>query len=94
MPKKADICANKIPGYSDKFEPAFAHWKKANATRLSAGETFLRADAEKNKMPFQLNVQSVAVISAQVLEKASQPLLEENCNAMLQQLTLGRQNGG
>ena len=94
MPKKAKACALRIPGFTSRYEPAFFTWYKSNQQRLAEGEKFLRSDAEKNNIPFQKNIDRVTDIPAQLIEKATQAMLEENCNAMLEKLGASSKNGG
>lgn len=86
LEKKAKVCAARIPQFAPRFDTAFAAWRIRNADALRRGETFLRADAAKNNIPFEVNVQAVTDTAAQMLEKTNQRLLEENCNAFLAQV--------
>lgn len=86
IPKKAKVCAARIEGFGTKFEPAYEQWHKAHQAQLAEGESLLRAEAEKTFTSFEQNVQAVTSLSAQMLGKASQAVLEENCNAMLTKL--------
>ena len=87
LPKKAAACSTRIAGYSAKFEPAFRTWIALNKDHLAAGEAFLRADAEKTKVPFEGDVQAVAATVAQQWSTAPLPVLQANCAALLQQLS-------
>lgn len=93
MPKRATVCANRLEGYSNKFEQKFSAWRAANKARLSAGEAALRAEASKAQQDFALQVQSVTLIAAQNLERATPELLKEDCNAMLQDLSVASRSG-
>jgi hypothetical protein len=61
LPKKASACSARIPGYPARFEPAFRTWLARNKAHLASGEAFLRADAERTKVPFEPDVEAVAV---------------------------------
>ncbi len=83
IPKKARICAAHIEGFDAQFELAYAKWVKTHQTELAEGEALLRSEAEKTFTPFEQNVQAVTSLSAQMLGKASQAVIQENCQAML-----------
>jgi hypothetical protein len=87
LPKKAAVCSTRIAGYSAKFEPAFRSWLALNKDHLAMGEAFLRADAEKTKVPFEGDVQAVAASVSQQWSSAPLSVLQENCAALLQQLS-------
>lgn len=89
MPKRASVCSARITGYSAKFDPLYAKWSAGNQARLAAGEAFLRAEAAKSNQNFTFHTQAVAIIDAQLLEKATLEILQENCNAILQRLATG-----
>ena len=93
LPRKAAACSARIAGYSAKFEPAFRTWLAINKDHLASGEAFLRADAEKTKVPFEGDVQAVAANVAQQWNTAPMPVLRENCAALLQELSEAP-NGG
>ena len=59
MPKKAAVCSARISGYLARFDPAFRKWLSTNKDRLASGEAFLRADAERTKVPYEPDVQGV-----------------------------------
>jgi len=86
LPKKAAACSARISGYSGRFEPAFQTWLSRNKDHVTAGEAFLRADAERTKVPFEPDVQAVAAGIAQQWAAAPLPTLQDNCQAMLLQL--------
>lgn len=88
MPKRAGVCANRLAGYSQKFEKKFSAWRSAHQARLAAGEAMLRAEASKAQQDFALQVQSVTLIATQNLERATPEMLKEDCNAMLDELAL------
>ena len=89
MPKRASVCAARFAGYSAKFEPLFAKWSASNQPRLVAGKAFLRAEAAKANQNFTFHAEAVAIIDAQLLEKATPEILEENCDALLQRVASG-----
>ena len=86
LPRKAAACSARISGYSAKFEPAFRTWLSRNKVHVAAGEAFLRADAEKTKVPFEPDVRAVASGFAERLSAAPLPTLQEHCEALLLQL--------
>ncbi|MEO5882002.1 MAG: hypothetical protein ABIQ06_06260 [Caldimonas sp.] len=86
FPKKAAACAARISGFSVLFEPAFRAWLASRRSSIAAGEVFLRADAEKTRMPLERDVQSIAGNISQQWNAAPLALLQENCEAMLTQL--------
>ena len=86
LPRKAVACSARIAGYSAKFEPAFRTWLAIHKDHLASGEAFLRADAEKTKVPFEGDVRAVAATVAQQWSTAPLPVLQENCAELLQQL--------
>ena len=89
LPKKAAACSARISGFSARFEPAFRTWLAANRSRIAAGETFLRADAEKTRMPLERDVESVVSSITKQWNAAPLPDLQENCDNMLTQLREG-----
>lgn len=86
LPRKAAACAARVSGYAGRFDPAFRTWLSRNRSRIASGETFLRADAEKTKMPLERDVQSITLSIFQQWSAAPLPLLQENCEEMLLQL--------
>jgi hypothetical protein len=94
FPAKAAACSTRITGYSAKFDPAFRTWLAGNKEHLAAGEAFLRADAEKTKVPFDGDVKAVAATVAQQWSTASMAVLQENCAVLLQQLSSEVPTGG
>jgi hypothetical protein len=93
LPKKAAACSARISGYSARFDPEFRSWLARNQARVASGEAFLRADAEKTKVPFEPDVQSVIAVISQQWGAAPLSELRENCDAMLLQLR-SEPNGG
>ena len=83
LPKKAAACSARISGFSSLFDPAFRTWLASNRGRIAAGEAFLRADAEKTRMPLERDVQSIAGNISQQWNAAPLAQLQENCDAML-----------
>ena len=86
LPKKAAACSARIPGYSTRFEPAFRTWLSTSKDHLASGEAFLRADAERTKVPFEPDVQAVIVTVSRQWTTAPLPVLQEYCEALLLQL--------
>ena len=86
LPKKAAACSARISGFSSQFDPVFRAWLATNRSRLAAGEAFLRADAEKTRIPLERDVQSIAGNISQQWNAAPLSTLQENCDAMLVQL--------
>ena len=86
LPQKAAACSARIAGYSGRFEPAFRAWLTRNKERVASGEAFLRADAERTKVPFEPDVQAVALGISQQWTSAPLPTLQDNCEALLIQL--------
>ena len=86
LPKKAAACSARIAGYPARFEPAFRTWLSKNRQQLTSGEAFLRADAERTKVPFEPDVQAVATDISRQWANAPLPALQDNCEAMLLQL--------
>lgn len=93
LPKKAAACSARISGYSAKFDPVFRTWLSTNKEHVAFGEAFLRADAERTKMPFEPDIQAVAIAISQQWATAPLTMLQENCEAMLLQLREAS-NGG
>ena len=89
LPKKAAACSARIPRFSTQFDPAFKAWLAAHRHQLAAGEAFLRADAEKTRMPLERDVESIAGNISQQWNAAPLPVLQENCETMLMQLREG-----
>lgn len=89
LPQKAAVCEERLPGFKQRFAPAFEAWRTANKGQLAAGEDFLRAEAAKSNQPFLINVAAVTVLSAQMLQNSSPSILKENCDAMLAQVGAG-----
>jgi hypothetical protein len=86
MPRKAAACSARIASYSARFEPAFRAWLARNKEHVASGEAFLRADAERTKVPFEPDVEAVAVDISQRWTGAPLPTLQDNCEALLIQL--------
>ena len=89
LPRKAAACSARIPRFGAIFEPAFRTWLAAHRQQLAAGEAFLRADAEKTRMPLERDVESVAGSISQQWNSAPLAVLQENCETMLMQLREG-----
>lgn len=87
MPRKAAACSSRISGYSARFEPAFRTWLAVHKDQLVSGEAFLRADALKTKVPFEGDIQAVGATVSQQWGSAPLPVLQENCAALLEQLS-------
>ncbi|HSC62212.1 MAG TPA: hypothetical protein VLD35_01145 [Caldimonas sp.] len=86
LPKKAATCAARIAGYSARFDPAFRIWLGRNKDHVASGEAFLRADAERTKVPFEPDVQAIATSVTQQWAAAPLPTLQDHCEALLVQL--------
>ena len=86
LPKKAAACSARISGYSAKFEPAFRTWLSANKGHVASGEAFLRADAQRTRVPFEPDVQALAAAISQQWAAAPLNVLQESCESMLLQL--------
>jgi hypothetical protein len=84
--KRGPLCAARMPGYAQRFEPAFALWRAQMAPKLDAGEAFLRAAAQAEKVDFAQHVGDVTDAPARRLGKASQSVLENNCEIMLRRI--------
>ena len=89
LPKKAAACSARISGFAARFDPVFRAWLAANRSRIAAGEAFLRADAEKTRMPLERDVQSIAGNISEQWNAAPLPTLQENCAAMLVEVREG-----
>jgi len=86
LPRKAVACSARIPGYLARFEPAFRTWLSRNKARVNSGEAFLRAEAERTKVPFEPDIQSVGASMAQQWTALPMVTLQDNCEALLLQL--------
>jgi len=86
LPRKAAACAARIPRFGAIFEPAFRTWVATHRQQLVAGEAFLRADAEKTRMPFERDIESIGGKISEQWNAAPLAVLQENCDAMLLQL--------
>ena len=86
LPRKAAACAARIPRFGAIFDPAFRTWLATHRQQLVAGEAFLRADAEKTRMPFERDIESIAGKISEQWNAAPLPVLQENCDSMLLQL--------
>jgi hypothetical protein len=93
MPRKAAACTARIAGYSARFEPAFRAWLARNKEHVASGEAFLRADAERTKIPFEPDVEAVAAGISQKWTGASLAALQDNCEALLIQLRESTEGG-
>ena len=89
LPKKAAACAARIRDFPALFDPVYRTWLNANRSRIAAGEAFLRADAEKTRMPLERDVQSIAGNISEQWNAAPLPTLQENCAAMLVEVREG-----
>jgi hypothetical protein len=86
LAKRGPLCAARMPGYAEAFEPAFAKWKSERAARLQRGETVLREELAKATLDFNLHLGAITDPPARQLGKLSQAMLETNCQAMLRRL--------
>jgi hypothetical protein len=93
LPRKAAACSARIAGYAARFEPAFRDWLTRNREHVASGEAFLRADAEKTKVPFEPDVQAVALGISKQWTSAPLPTLQDNCEALLIQLRESSEGG-
>jgi len=93
MPKKASACSARISGYPARFDPAFRAWMARNKAHVTSGEAFLRADAERTRIPFEPDVEAVAVGISQQWTSAPLPTLQDNCEALLNQLKESAEGG-
>jgi hypothetical protein len=84
--KRGPLCGARMPGFAQRFEPAFAQWRAPRARRLEAGEAALRVATAKENIDFVQHVGSISDRAARALGKASQGALEVNCEAMLRRL--------
>ena len=89
LPRKAAACSARIAGYPARFDPAFRTWLARHKAQVAAGEAFLRADAERTKVPFEPDVRGVAGGIAEQWSAAPLPTLQEQCEALLVQLKDG-----
>lgn len=89
LPKKAEACSARIPRFSAQFEPAFRAWLSSHRQQLSSGEAYLRADAEKTRMPLDRDIESIAGKVSKQWNAAPLPDLQENCETLLLQLREG-----
>ena len=89
LPRKAAACAARLPRFPAQFDPAFRAWLAAHRHQIAAGEAFLRADAEKTRMPLERDVESIIASITQQWNAAPLALLQENCETMLVQLREG-----
>lgn len=86
LAKRGPLCAARMPGYADAFDPAFAKWQAERALELQRGEARLRGALAKEKVDFGLHLNAITDPPARQLGKASQGVLEANCQAMLRRL--------
>ena len=86
FPRKAVACSARISGYAARFEPAFRTWLDRHREHVASGQAFLRADAERTKVPFEPDVQAVAAGISQQWGSAPLATLQDNCEALLLQL--------
>ena len=86
LPKKATVCSERITGYTARFEPAFRTWLVRKKENVAAGEAFLRAEAERTKVPFEPDVQAVGASIVQQWAAVPLATLQDNCEALLLQL--------
>lgn len=93
LPQKAAVCSARISGYAARFEAAFRIWLATNKDHVAAGEAFLRADAERTQVPFEHDVQAVIDVVTQQWTAAPISVLQDNCEAMLRQLTAVPEGG-
>lgn len=82
LPKTAHVCAANVPGFAERFRPAFDRWVDQHKSDIAAGEAFLRADAAKANKSFS-EVETVTTLDAEMLRKASKAMIAENCSAIL-----------
>jgi hypothetical protein len=93
LPRKAAVCSARISGYSARFEAAFRLWLATNKDHVAAGEAFLRADAERTQVPFERDVQAVIDGVTQQWTAAPISVLQDNCDAMLLQMSAAPEGG-
>ncbi len=47
LPRAADVCNEKVPGYKARFDKAYPPWRQRNADAIAKGERVVREEAEK-----------------------------------------------
>lgn len=87
--KRGAICTARLSGYADSFEPVYAKWQAERAPQLKRGEVVLREALAKEGVDFSRHLSALTDPPARHLGKASQRVLEANCQAMLQRLDGG-----
>jgi hypothetical protein len=83
LPKQALACAERIPGYDARFQPAFARCKAQNAGTIANGEAFMRAAAKEAGQPFESDLEKASQARADGLRRATPEALAKTCDALL-----------
>lgn len=86
LAKRGPLCAARLPGYADAFEPVFVKWQAERAPQLQRGEALLREAIAKEQLDFAMHLSALTDPPARHLGKATQSVLETNCQAMLRRL--------
>lgn len=86
LAKRGPLCAARLPGYAEAFDPVFAQWQAERAPQLDRGQALLREAVAKEQVDFARHLSALTDPPARQLGKASQSVLEANCQAMLRRL--------
>ena len=89
LPLRAQVCAEHLPGYADRFQPVFARWRAARQPRIAAGEATMRAAAAKAGVPMEPDVRTVTQRAADLLRASPPEMLKQDCDEMLAQVSAG-----
>jgi hypothetical protein len=85
MPARAAVCAEKQPGYQDRFQPAFARWREAHQADIAAGEATMRqaATSAGAGATMDSDLKTVTQRTVDLLRAAPPEKQQQECDGML-----------
>jgi hypothetical protein len=86
LPRQAAVCGEHLPGYAQRFQPAFEAWRADNAQRIAAGSKFVHDSAARGGVDADAGVAKLGDEDAQRLRKTTPELLERHCRLLLESL--------
>jgi hypothetical protein len=86
LPVMIEPCAQVIPGFREKFEPAFAKWKQARATEIDRGYRVLSDEARKEGTDLAKWTESLKKEGLEVMRRHSEDRRRSTCETNLNSL--------
>ena len=86
LPRQAAACAERIAGYTPRFQRFYDAWRTENAVRIANGGKFIHEQAARNKVDADDGLAKLADLDAERLRKTSIEKLARHCDLMLESL--------